>query len=141
MPMDKSILRQYEDACMLIRETEEDIAELEKKKCILHDSVKGSMSDHPYIAQSFHISGTGEDPGDRSRLNAEYDLLRERKKNAENIKKQVDAYMNTIPVRMQRIIRFKILKHLSWDEVSVKMGENKPGDTYRMELKRFLEKN
>lgn len=141
MPMDKNILRQYEDACMLIRETEEDIAELEKKKCIVHDSVKGSMAEHPYIAQSFHISGTGEDPGDRSRLNAEYALLHERKKNAENIKKQVEAYMNTIPVRMQRIIRLKIFKELTWDGVARKMGGKCTGESVRKEYEKFLKEN
>lgn len=139
--MDKNILSQYEDACALIKETEDDIKALKKKKEIVHDSVRGSMNEHPYTAQSFHISGTGEDPEDRSLLDLEYKLLEERKANAEIIKKDVEAYINTVPVRMQRIIRLKLIKRKTWDEVALIMGKNCTADSIRMEFKRFLEEN
>ena len=46
--------------------------------------------------------------------------------------------MNTIPVRMQRIIQYKIFENLSWEEVAKKMGRKATGNSLRMELERFL---
>ena len=58
MPVDKEILTQYIDACELIKETERDIQRLrQRRKVILQDSVKGSMHEFPYAAQSYHIEG------------------------------------------------------------------------------------
>ena len=55
--MDKTVLEQYIDACALIRETEEDIRKLQKRKGIVQDSVKGSNPEFPYQAQSFSYRG------------------------------------------------------------------------------------
>ena len=40
--MDKKILSDYIDACAVIRETEEEIRKLEKKKKVVQDKVTGS---------------------------------------------------------------------------------------------------
>ena len=46
--MDKDILRQYIDACELIKETEEDIRRVkQQRKTILQDRVHGSMKEFP----------------------------------------------------------------------------------------------
>lgn len=46
----KQVLNDYVDACELVRETEDDIAELEQKQSVVtSDKVKGSMNEHPYI--------------------------------------------------------------------------------------------
>ena len=136
----KNILSQYEDTCALNKETEDDVKSLKKKKEIVYDSVRGSMNKHLYTAQSFQISGTGEDTEDRILLDTEYKILEERKHNAEMIKKDVEAYINTVPVRMQRIIRLKLIKRKTWDEVALIMGKNCTADSVRKEFERFLEK-
>ncbi len=43
-------------------------------------------------------------------------ILDERKANAAKIKMATEAWMNTIPQRMQRIIRYKIFDKMSWKE-------------------------
>ena len=95
--MDKNILEQYIDACELIKETEEDIRKLKRKKAVIQDSVKGSNPDFPYQQQSFHIEGTREEVKDKICLEYEEKLLKERKANAERIKLDVESWMNTLP--------------------------------------------
>ena len=138
--MDKNILDQYMDACALIRETEADIKELEKRKRTVQDSVKGSNPEFPYQAQSIHIEGTAERPGDWSLLAAEQRILADRKENAAKIKTEVEAWMNTIPQRMQRIIRFRFFQNLSWEETATRMGRNATAGSVKMEYQRFLDK-
>ena len=78
---------------------------------------------------------------DDARLRKEKKLLEERKAAAEEIKVQVQQYMNTLPKRMQRIIRFRFFEEHSWDEVANHMGRNATADSVRMEFERFLKEN
>ena len=73
--MDKDILKQYIDACEAVKETEEQIRQLQKnRKTVVVDAVKGSMHDFPFAAKSFKVAGIAhsvlEDPGqlDREQL-------------------------------------------------------------------------
>ena len=141
--MDKAILEQYIDACELIKETEADIRKVKKqRKTILQDRVHGSMKEFPYAAQSFKIQGMAysavRDPG---ALEAYERLLEERKARAEEIKVQVEAWMNTVPQRMQRIIRYKIFDEGTWEQVAAKMGRKATADGVRKEFDRFMEKS
>lgn len=138
--MDKNILDQYMDACALIKETEADIQELKKRKRVVQDSVKGSNPEFPYQSQSFHIEGTTERTGDWSLLAAEQRILADRKANAAKIKTEVEAWMNTIPQRMQRIIRFRFFQNLSWEETAELIGKGKSGESTRKELENFMKK-
>lgn len=141
--MDKGILEQYIDACELVKETEEQIRRLKNnRKTVVVDNVKGSMHDFPYAPKSFRQEGiayaTVADPGqfDREEL-----LLEERKAAAAQIKTQVEAWLNTIPVRMQRIIRYRIFEELSWRQVAMKMGRRATEESVRKEYNRFFEEN
>lgn len=138
--MDKSILNDYIDACELVKETEEDIRRLERKrKTMVQDSVKGSMQEFPYAAQSFHLEGLAyselKNPG---RIDDEELLLVERKSSAEELKVQVDTWMNTVPRRMQRIIRYNIFQKLSWEETASKLGRGATAESVRKEFERFM---
>lgn len=138
--MDKGILEQYIDACELIKETEADMRRVKKqRKTIIQDSVKGSMHDFPYAAQNFKIQGMTysavRDPG---ALAAYERLLEERKAKAEEIKVQVEAWLNTIPQRMQRIIRFRFFEGLSWGETASRIRRKATADGVRMEFTNFM---
>ena len=140
--MDKEILTQYIDACELIKETERDIQKLrQRRKVILQDSVKGSMHEFPYAAQSYHIEGlayaTVQTP---DLLDDEERLLQERRATAAEIKVQVEAWLNTVPQRLQRIIRMKFFEELTWGEVAARMGRKATADGIKMEFRRFMEK-
>lgn len=138
--MDKGILEQYIDACELVKETEEQIRRLKNnRKTVVVDTVKGSMHDFPYAPKSFRQEGiayaTVADPG---QLDREELLLEERKAAAAQIKVQVEVWLQTIPLRMQRIIRYRIFEELSWRQVAMKMGRRATEDSVRMEYQRFF---
>lgn len=141
--MDKSILNDYIDACELIKETEDDIRKLKKKrKTIVQDSVKGSMQEFPYAAQNYHIEGLSYSAvNGTGRLDEEELRLIERKERAAEIKLQVDIWMNTLPRRIQRIIRYKIFQRLSWEETAKRMGRGATANSVKKEYQRFMEIN
>lgn len=137
----KNILEQYVDACRLIEETEEDIRRLrKKKKDIVQTNVSGSNPEFPYQEQHFKIQGTTFTYLDDRQLRMEEKLLEERKANAQAIKEQAEMFMNTVPPRMQRIIRFKIFQKLTWEDTAKKMGERETAESVRKEYIRFFEK-
>ena len=65
-------------------------------------------------------------------------LLEERIRNAEKIKRQVEAWLNTISPRMQRIIRYRIFEELTWAQVAVRMGRKSTPDGIRKEFEAFM---
>ncbi len=139
--MDKHILDQYIDACALIEEVEEDIRKLKKKKkTIVQTNVSGSNPDFPYNPQHFKIQGTTFTFREESQLQMEEKILDQRKADAEKIKIQVEEWMNTIPQRMQRIIRYKVFKGMTWQQVAQRMGRDATKDSVRMEFNNFMEK-
>lgn len=139
--MDKHILDQYIDACALIEETEKDIQKLrQKKRTVIQTNVSGSNPDFPYNPQHFKIQGTTFTFREDSQLRMEEKLLDQRKADAEKIKIQVEEWMNTIPQRMQRIIRYKIFKGMTWQQVAQRMGRDATKDSVRMEFNNFMEK-
>ena len=140
--MDKSILYDYIDACELIKETEEDIRKLKRKrKTIIQTNVSGSNPDFPYNPQHFKIQGTTFTYRDDFQLRMEEKLLDERRGNAERIKLLVESWMNTIPNRMQRIIKYKIFEKESWEQVAKKLGRKATGEGVRQEYRRFMGEN
>lgn len=138
--MDKQILKDYVDACELVKETEEDIRKLKAKRGrTAQDSVRGSMQDFPYAPQNFHIEGTEYTYEDDRQLRGEERLLLQRKQHAEQIRLQAQQYINFAPVRIQRIIRMRYMKKMSWNEIAGKMGGQCSGDSVRMEFQRWME--
>lgn len=138
--MDKRILNDYIDACALVKETEEDIRRLKKKKkTVIQTNVKGSKPSFPYQAQHFKVQGTAFTYLDDSSLRMEEKLLVQRKESAEKIKRQVEEWMLTIPIRMQRIIRYKIFEERTWERVATLLHA-RSGESVRKEFERFMEK-
>ena len=138
--MDKQILEQYIDACAQVRETKAELERLRRaKKRQEQDAVKGSSHDFPYTMQTYRIEGLAyvsmRDPGEEERLE---EVLKERLRNAARIKQNVEVWINTIPVRMQRIIRYRIFEGLAWEQVAIRMGRGATGDSVRMEYVKFM---
>lgn len=139
--MDKHILDQYIDACALIEETEKDIQKLrQKKRTVIQTNVSGSNPEHPYNPQHFKIQGTTFTFREDSQLRMEEKLLENRKEDAEKIKIQVEEWMNTIPQRMQRIIKYKVFENMTWQQVAKKMGRKATEISLKKEYQRFFEK-
>ncbi len=136
--LDKKILADYIDAMELIKETEEDIKRLRKRReTIIQTNVKGSNPNFPYQEQHFRIAGTTFSYQDDKNLRLEEKLLEQRKENAENIKQQVEEWLLTVPIRMQRII---IFEEMTWEQTASKIGRKATGEGIRKEFERFMEK-
>lgn len=138
--MDKSILNDYIDACAFIDETKKEIKRLEKNKRTVHDKVGGSNPEFPYEKRSFNVGGTTETYQNADALRREKELLEIQCKEAEELKIRVEEWMKTIPLRMQRIIQYKVFKELQWEDVAKLMGRNATADSVRMEFNRFMNK-
>lgn len=139
--MNKDLLKQYIDAKELIKDTEAEIRRLEnRKKQKTQDIVSGSNSEFPFQAKHFVIQGTPYSIKDESRKNKEKAILQERKEKAEDLRLQVEAWLNTIPFRMQRIIKYRVFEGMSWQQVATKLGRNASGESVRKEYESFLKK-
>lgn len=49
--------------------------------------------------------------------------------------------MLTIPIRMQRIIRYKIFEELTWEQTAVKIGRKATENGLKKEFERFMKEN
>lgn len=137
--MDKTILQDYIDACELVKETEAEIRKLDRKKrTVVQTNVKGSSPDFPYIPQHFKIQGTTFNVKDDSQLRYEEKALAQRKARAEEVRHQVDEWLLTIPIRMQRIIRYKFFEGSTWEEVARRLGRKASGESVRKEFENFF---
>ncbi len=137
--MDKSILYQYIDACELVKDTEREIERIRRRRReIVTDKVKMSDYDFPFGQISYTIHGIPYDDQEQNRLDQQEALLEKRKAAAEAIKLQVEEWMATIPMRMQRIIRYKIFDGLTWERVAERIGRKATGEGVRKEFERFM---
>lgn len=139
--MDKKILEDYIDACAFIKDTEAEIARLEKKKRYVQDKVRGSNPDWPYEERSFNIGGTTETVQDSAALAKERQILDEQRKIAMDLKLGVEEWMKEIPFRMQRIIKYKFFNRLSWEEVATLIGKKCTENGIKKEFERFMRQN
>lgn len=127
------------DACELVKETEADLEKLKRKRGEVEQvSVKASSRSHPYTERNYHVEGLVFNTYNDNILRQQEVILGERMRNAEAIKNSVDEYLNTAPVRMQRIIRYKYFEGLTWEQVAIQMKGNSSGDSIRKEIERFL---
>lgn len=141
--MDKGILEQYIDACELVKETEEQIRRLKNnRKTVVVDTVKGSMHDFPFAPKSFRQEGIAHDVvADPGQLDREELILEERLQNAKRLKCDVEAWLNTVPARMQRIVRYKFFEEMTWEQVARRLGRKATGEGVRKEFENFIGKN
>lgn len=138
--MDKSVLKDYIDTCELIKETRQEITRLKNKQhSVLQDTVSGSNPEFPYERRTFKVMGTSFTYLDDARLSRAETILESRLEALEEKRIAVEEWMNTIPSRMQRIIRYRIFQSLPWEMVADKMGRDVSGEAVRMELARFLD--
>lgn len=140
--MDKNVLEEYIDLCENIKDIEKDIQLIKKRsKAIIQENVSGSNPEFPYEQKRFKIQGVQYSYADDRRLRAEERILEARKANAEAQRLKVEEWMNSIPSRMQRIIRYKVFDGMTWEQVAERMGRKATGDSVKKEYQRFMEKN
>ena len=138
--IDKSILIEYRDACELVKETDQRIKRLRAvSESAAVDVVKGSNPVFPYQPVTFHIEGIEygkyKDPAEIQQLE---DSLKKQVAIARQKQNEMEDWLGTCPSRIQRIVHFRYIDGLSWDEVGRRCG-NFTGDAVRKELSRFME--
>lgn len=138
--MDKNVLNDYVDACAFIKETEKEIKKLKRKRKRVIDKVRGSNPEFPYQPQSFGIAGVTTTFSDEDLIRSEEHMLETQRELARELKTKVEEWMEKIPFRMQRIIRYRFFNHLSWEEVALLMKCKGGGNSIRMEFYRFMQK-
>lgn len=132
MPLtDKEILTQYVHAHELLIELDEDIQELSTK--VLKDKVKGSNPEYPYEERSFSLSGKDCDAWERK-----ITQKIKQKEAIQEVDDRAQEIINSAPASIQRIIRFRCEKGLSWEEVARRMGGRISGEGRRQELYRYI---
>ena len=137
--MDKRNLEEYIDACEVIKETEAEIHKLEERKSITaNETVSGSNPEFPYNPQHFKVQGTTYSYEDDRKIRAKKEILKKKKEKAEELKLQVEVWMISIPLRMQRIIKYKIFEEMTWQQVADRMGRKVTEESVRKEFKRFF---
>lgn len=137
--MNKKILEDYVDACENIKDIEKHIQRLKKrKKTVIQTNVSGSNPNFPYEKKHFKVQGIQFNYADEDRLRAEEKILEERKKASEELRLEVEKWLNMIPNRMQRIIRYRIFEGMTWEQVAQKVGRKATADSVRMEYNNFL---
>lgn len=138
--MDKNILNDYIDACENIKDTEKEISKLKKRRTmIVQDKVSGSNPDFPFEKKSFNIKGSSFNYDDDIRLRFREGVLEERRQKAEDLKQLVEKWLNTIPNRMQRIIRYKVFEGMTWEQVATRLGRKATGESVKKEFQRFMD--
>ena len=121
--MNKNMLIDYVDACELLRETEEEIQKARRRReSVISDLVKEPLQN-------------------LVNMDTEEKILEERKAGAVRTMIEVEAWMNKIPSRMQRIVRYKIFKEMTWREVAVRIGRNATAESVKKEFQRFMDSN
>lgn len=137
--MDRNVLEEYIDACENIKDLERDIRKLKKqRKTIIQTNVTGSNPNFPYEKTHFKIVGAQFNYTDDRQLRTLERILLDRRAKAEKLKLDVEEWMNTIPQRMQRIIRYKLFEGMTWEQVAVRMGRRATGDSVKKEYQRFM---
>ena len=137
--MDKQILYLYIDACELVKETEEEIERLRRRRReTVTDKVRMSDYDFPFGEISCTIHGVPYDALDHDALDRKEHILEQRKAAAEAIKLQVEEWLVTVPLRMQRIIRYKVFEEMTWAQVAQRMGRKNTENGLKKEFERFM---
>lgn len=134
-----SLKQEKADNERIIKNIEKRIAELEEKGYKEKDSVSGGNGG----IQHFSIEGFPY-----PRYHREKSLLILRKKRWSEIEEKLDKqiseieeYINSIDdSQMRRMIKYKYIEELSWQQVAERMGGGNTADGCRKALDRYLKK-
>ncbi len=130
--MDKKILREYEQACAIIRETQGRIDDLrEKGEDEVRQTVKGSGG-FPYAQRAVHMTVPSK-AARRENMILKWQIAR-----AEEIKEAVEKELEKAPLRIQRIIQIKYFEGKTWEETAERIGGAATAESVRKELERFF---
>lgn len=134
--MDKEQLKQLrhlKSEIEMLKKQIEDIETITTK-----DSVKGSLSEHPYIETHFKIEGIDYKDYNRKVKRLQRKLQR-RMEELIDLVEETNEYIESIEDSLIRqIIALRYINGLTWDQVAASIGGNNTADSVRMLCDRFL---
>lgn len=141
----KHILLQYIDLIQEKDEIQKRIDRLNKRLERINEegNVKDAVKGGNGGLQTFHIEGFPVADEDEAKylLNRNIRILRQREHDIAEMVIKVEEYLNTVhDSRMRRIITFKYIEGMTWQQVAKRMKGTHTADSCRMDVKRFLGK-
>ncbi|WMI81931.1 DUF1492 domain-containing protein [Anaerotignum sp. MB30-C6] len=145
--MGKELLDQYvdlqdeiKDLKRRINKIKAEIERLESEGTVL-DSVKGSRKDGTIGSiriEGFPVLCYDEKLSQLYRYKAQ---LEKAEQQAIKLVNEIEIYINSIEdCRMRRIIRYRFIDKLSWNQVADRLGGNNTEGSIKMAVSRFMEK-
>jgi hypothetical protein len=146
MKMDKGILTQYDDlrrelldTKKRINQNEEELQRLAKTNMV-RDTVKGGEGG----TRHYTVEGFPDSEYKRKKT-----LLMSRKIKLEKLEKRLDHMLNDVEEyinsvgssRKRLILRYRYIDAMTWREIAKKLGPGNNGDSVRIEISRFLERD
>lgn len=128
--MTKEALEEYLDIQAEIKDLERRIKQRGKE--IVTDTVMGSDPDYPYINHPVSIYGVQTDD----------ELQARRRKLIKKLKEQesgIEEFIESLPrSRERRIVRYRAIDGMNWNEIAAKMGYRYSEDGVRMIFSRAI---
>jgi len=143
----KKLLEQYSNLQKEKKDIEESVYKIQHKLNVLEQKgykVKDSVKGGDGGIQIFKIEGFPypEYTKTKTRLLERRQLLKIREEQIEEILRQIEVYINTIDnSEVRRIITYRYINNMTWQQVSGKMGKYYTADGCRVLLNRFIKRN
>ncbi len=142
--MEQNIITQYTNLIKEIDEIKQDIKRLkEQKKQLERSAVKDSVKGGYGGIQRFQLDSYAKADIEETEylINKNIRILKEREKKVEETIVKIQEFINNInDSRMRRMITFKYIKGMTWNQTANAMGNNYTADSCRMDMKRFFRK-
>ena len=137
---DREKLREYRDAVELIKETEARIEKLRRRsRNVVTDKVEASNPEWPYQPISITIEGAEADLyGVEKEIALQEELLETRRKALVALTTGVEAMISRAPLTVARIINYKYLDGLTWEQTAARMGGGNTAEGVRKAVRRWL---
>jgi hypothetical protein len=147
MKMDKGILKQYDDlrrelldTKRRIKRNEEELQHLVETRDTAKDTVKGGEGGtRHYTVEGFPDS---EYKRKKTLLMSKKIKLEKLEKKLDRMLDDVEEYINSVGNSRKRLIlRYRYIDAMTWREIAKELGPGNNGDSVRMEISRFLERD
>lgn len=139
----KSLLCQYNDIKIEIKELEVRIENLKKKKIkIERDNVKGSNPHFPYEPRTFTVEGYDYVGADKKefRLKILSKTLKDRLEKCEDLKLKIEQFINDIPdSRTRRVFQYRYVDEMEWLPIAYRIGKYDESYPRKVIHDRYLE--
>ena len=131
-------IKQYNYIIKGIKDLKDRIEKMKSQAKYVKDSVKGSSRSFPYTEHTCIVEGTEKN----NRLKRREKLLKAKKKELEDLKEELEIYINTEikDERFRQLLMYKYVDGFGWTKISSKLGGAVPEATLRKEFERFLKK-